>query len=58
MDHVLEEPLGVFVGGMVDDALGVDDAVEAAQGVQTTLLEGGQVGDATVAILHEGPCLG
>ncbi len=34
---------------MVDDPLGVDDAVQAAERIQAALLEGGQVGNTTLA---------
>ncbi len=42
VDQVVEEGLGFFVGGAVDEALGIDDAVQAAQRVQAALLKGGQ----------------
>lgn len=39
MDQVIEQLLGLVIGGAVDDALGVDDRVEPAQGVESALLE-------------------
>ena len=39
MDQVIEQFLGFVIGGAVDDALGVDDRVEPAQGVESALLE-------------------
>ena len=39
MDQVIEQSLGLVIGGAVDDALGVDDRVETAKGVESALLE-------------------
>ena len=40
MDHGVEKILGLHVGGAVDDALCVNDAVQPAERIQTALLEG------------------
>ena len=42
MDQVVEQLLRLIVGGTVDDALGVDNAVETAKGVESALLKGEQ----------------
>ncbi len=39
MDQIVEQLLGIFVGGAVDDPLGVDDGVQSAQGVESALLK-------------------
>lgn len=42
MDDRVEKLLGLIVGGAVDIAFGVDDAVQTAQRVESTLLKGQQ----------------
>ena len=39
MDQVIEQLLRFIIAGAVDDALGIDDAVESAQGVESALLK-------------------
>ena len=50
VDEVVEQLLRFFVGGAVDDAFRIDNAIESAQRVETALLEreqtGGEAGSA------------
>src|SRR5512143_101130 len=45
----VEELLGGFIGRTVDEALRIDDAVQAAQGIEAALLEGRQAGSGAAA---------
>ena len=55
MHHVVEQLLGLFVAGAVDDALGVDKAVQSAEGIESPLLERRQPVCGTPS--HWKPCL-